>query len=217
MAYIASDTDWVLDRAAKVARSWKLVVFGTVALTAAILLIVMAFAKPTYTARMVLPLSPQLEALISAGIIAPGVSVSKELATNTRLFALSVSGADPQATQADLQKAFEQIVSASKPSPSLRLRILSEIDANQRALAELRGLKEPMLRSTTLVRTEIENLELKISNLQLLLDGIRPDEVPQPPGRAIESWQPLSLRTALVAFLFSLGLMSAISLVRARR
>jgi uncharacterized protein involved in exopolysaccharide biosynthesis len=217
MAYVGTDTEWMLDRAAKVARSWKLVSFGTAALTAAILLVVLAFAKPTYTARMVLPLSPQVEALIGAGIIAPGVSVSKELATNTRLFALSVSGTDPQATQSELQKAFDQIVTASKPPPSLRLRILSDIDANQRALAELRGLKESTLRSTTLVRTEIENIELRISKLQLLLDGIRPDEVPQQPGPAIESWQPLSLRTALVAFLFSLSLMSAIALVRARR
>lgn len=212
-----TDAEWMLSKVAIVLRSWKLVAFGTVALTSAALLFVFLFTKPTYTARMIVPLSPQVHAIISAGIFGSGLSISQELAPTTRLYAVSLSSTDPEAARAELQRAFGQIVEASKPSPSQRLRILAHIESTNSALAELKGLKETTLRSTTHVRDEIENLELKLSHLQLLLDGIRPDEVPQPPGNAIKSWQPLSARMAIVAFLGSLGLMSFLAIFRRSR
>lgn len=209
-----SDLEWVLGKISIVARSWKLVLLGTIIITSAVLLAVFLFGRPIYTARMVVPLSPQVQALISVGVVASGVSVSQELAPNTRLHSVSVSNADPEIARAELQRAFEQIVTASKPSPSLRIRILSDIDTTQRALSELRGINESALRSTTLVSTEIENLEFKLEKFQLLLDGIRPDEVPQPPGKAVESWRPLSPRTALLVLLISFGLMAGLVLLR---
>lgn len=215
MTYVGTtDTDWLLEHVERLARSWKPLVFGTVTLTGAALLLVLLFSKPTYTARMIVPLSPQVEALISAGIVGSGLSVSRELAPHTRLFAVSISGTDPEAVQSELKRAFEQIIAASKPSPSLRLRILSSIESNNAALAELRGLKES---KSTAIRNEIENLEARASQLHLQLDGVRPDEVPEPPGKAIQSWRPISIRTVIVALLGSLLVTSLFVLARARR
>lgn len=201
-----TDTEWLLGKLAIVASAWKIIALGTVALACSALLALFLFAKPIYTARMVVPLSPYVSALISGGIIGQGLTVSNELAPKSGLHAVSASNTNPETARVDLQRAFDQFIAASKPSPSLRVRILSDIDTSSRALSDLRGMGETMPRSTTM-REEIQNLELRISKLQLMLDGFRPDEVPEPPGKVVQSWHPLSAKPIAFTFFGSLIIM----------
>lgn len=210
------DIEWIVDKLRRLARAWKPLAAGTLALALAICGTVYLLVTPLYTARMVMPVSQRVMALVSVGVIGSGLSISQELGPYTGLYAVSVSNPDPDVAVAELKKSLAQIMEASKPPPSARLRMLSDLDTVQRALSDLRGLKGDTVRNARLVTSEVANLELRIAQLQLNLDGIRPDEIAEQPTKAVQTRHRLSARVVAQAFGAAFALMAVFVLFRDR-
>ena len=208
------DIKWIVDNVRRLAEAWKLLAIGTLALATLICCSIYLLVKPLYTARMVMPVSQRVIALAAAGVLGSGLSISQELVPYTGLRSVSVTNPDPDVALAELRKSLGQIIEAAKPPPSARLRILADIDTLQRAVAELRGLKTGTVQIAGHVTSDIENLELSISMLQLTLDGIRPDEIAAQPSSAVLTRNPLSARTVSFAFGAAFALMAVFVLFR---
>jgi hypothetical protein len=203
-----SDLEWLIAKLTLLAQDWKTIVLGTLLLTSASTLAYFLVAQSTYSTRMVAPLSPEVRALISAGVIGNGaLAVSPELAAGSQLFIVTLSDTTPERAEANMQEALSQIVTASKPSRGTMQRILAEIDAENRAIAELRSFSP-----AAAISASITKREANIAMLQSRLEGITREDIPALPGKP--SKQPWSIRALLVAFGASLFVMGMTVLAR---
>jgi len=123
-----SDREWLLSKVAILLAFWKRIVIGTTVITAACVAVMLIMTKPIYSSRMILPLTPELRALIQAGVIdAPGLVVSGLPAAST-LYTVSVSASSPEETEAAAKRVLDQIIARSKPSGSQRQLMLEQIE-----------------------------------------------------------------------------------------
>lgn len=159
-----SDLEWLLQKVEVIRAAWKLVLvsFLTLGIFGCAALYGYDSARQVYSSHMVLPLTPNLQALIyTDAILGPVVrkirSVSEpdvseerqrlasrlvvsELKKGAGLFSISVTDHSPQAAQAILAQVLTQIVVASKPSGTALANAQRRMESEKRALTELKEL-----------------------------------------------------------------------------
>jgi hypothetical protein len=186
-----SDFEWLMAKAQIVLSSWKTVLFGTTALTILGFLGLLIWSVPTYSASMILPISPTVRGLMKAGIVGQGVS-AKELVASSPLYSVTAIGRTPDQAKAALEKGLDQIIVASKPVGQAREAIEHKIAA----------LKDS---------TEVE-AKIKLIDLQNELEGIRREDVLFQPTAPVNKHGRLARLGGI--FIISLGAMVLLILFR---
>jgi hypothetical protein len=185
-----SDFEWLMAKSQIVRTSWKTLLFGTIALTMLGFLGLLMWSAPSYSSRMILPISPTVRGLMQAGIVGEGVSVTG-LAPSP-LYSVTAIGRTPDQARAALEKGLDQIVVASKPVGQAREVIEHKIAA----------LKDS---------TEAE-ARIKLIDLQNDLEGIRREDVLFQPTAAVS--EPSRLARLAAIFFASFGAMALLILFR---
>lgn len=202
-----SDREWLFSKVSILLASWKPILIGTVFLTAIGFAATLLLDKPVYMSRMILPLTPDLRALIQAGVIdAPGLAVSGFPAAST-LYTVSVSASSPEETEAGAKRALDQIIARSKPSGSQRQLMLKQIELLETSI------RTADQASDVLRRGHAADLQLKLTELKTKLAGISAEDAVLPPTKA-ERVDRGNLRAFAVIFLASAGLMSLLVFLR---
>jgi hypothetical protein len=218
----SGEIEWLIQKLEIVRAAWKLILIGFLTLSVLGATALYAIAQPTYSSHMVLPLTPNLEALIyTDAILAPalrklrsantsGVTMEREgiasklvvteLKKGSGLFSISVTDHSAQGAQDILNQLLAEIAIVSKPSGSSLASAQQQIEAQKRALAELKELSavlkenasrakggsdgEQYTRSFVVLIAEIAAKEQRIWELQTFLEGFKLEDVVVPPNLA---------------------------------
>ncbi|WP_439369442.1 hypothetical protein [Bradyrhizobium sp. DASA03120] len=196
---------------------WKAFLIGYVGLAAAGVAIALLTSHPQYSSRMVLPLAPTARALIKTeaildpvaleahmaaelsnlpnarGELADKIVVSPELAPGSGIYSVTVTDQAPQRAQEILQVLLAHVLATSKPTGSVRIALLQEIETLKNALADLKKLAQALSGNANRVKggdegeqyarafvslvSEIAAKENRIAELERGLEGLKPDDV----------------------------------------
>ena len=158
----SGEIEWLIQKLEIVRAAWKLILVGFLTVSVLGAAALYAVAQPTYTSHMVLPLTPNLQALIyTDAILAPVLRklrsantpdipterqriasklVVTELKKGSGLFSISVTDRSAKGAQDILNQLLAEIAIASKPSGSSLASAQQQIEVHKRALAELKEL-----------------------------------------------------------------------------
>lgn len=197
--------DWLIDKAKVVLRSWKTIVLGTAALTlVGWAVLVFPEKPPSYTAKMILPLSSNVKAMLKAGLVGSGISVDQLPGTSLHLLAVTDSTAER--AQASIHAVLDQVILASKPTGSDLDTIQRKIDVLNKSIIDIQALSaaappaEKAAASSRLLPSKTE-FETRLIDLQNSLTGLRREDVIS--QAVIMAPRPTRMPTALSVFVVS--------------
>ena len=199
-----SDFEWLLDQVALVLASWKLVIIGTAILTAAGTAGMFWLSPPVYSSRMILPLTPSLQAMIGAGVIGETGITLAQLPPSSALYSVSMSARSAEEAEAGVKRTLEQILERSKPPASERTVLLSKLELLKSSLAAAEQGRQAAPLSLAV------ELQEKLMATQASLAGLSADQIVLHPTKAARSDSPRSrfasvlLASAALMVLFAL-------------